>query len=141
MYIIILLSARIDLDVITSRHTNAYICDWRHNIGSTAIAIMISFLTSADNQQEVKDMADILLESFSFLYEDLNTSDAKKAFCSTFILQLLSTTHLQAINGAVEFVPGLSPLETFSGVIGLCDAAVKISSLDYNCSPWLTVFI
>ena len=86
-------------------------------------------------------MADMLLESFSFLYEDLDTSDAKKAFCSTFILQLLSTMHLQAVNGAIEFIPGLSLLGTFSGVIGLCGAAVKISSLDYNCSPWLMVFI
>ena len=84
-------------------------------------------------------MADMLLESFSFLYEDLDANDARKAFCSTFILQLLSTTHLQAINGGADFVAGLLPLGTFSGVIGLCGTAVKISSFHYNCSPWLMV--
>ncbi|KAG6369528.1 hypothetical protein JVT61DRAFT_14277, partial [Boletus reticuloceps] len=99
------------------------VCDWRHNIGSTAVSIVINFLQCADSDHEVRDMADMLLEDFSFLYEDLDASCAKKAFRSTFLLQLLNTAHLQSIDGAIKSYIGniLSPpLHTYCGIIGLC---------------------
>lgn len=100
-------------------------CDWRHNIASTALAIVISLLQCASNDCEVKDMADILLDSCSFLYEDLDTSSPNKAFRSNFMLQLLNAAHLQYVNGALQSLFAISlPLYTYSGIIGLCGAAV-----------------
>ncbi|KAF8119396.1 hypothetical protein EV363DRAFT_1103259, partial [Boletus edulis] len=70
------------------------LCDWRHNVGSTAMAIIMSFLQCADTDDEIRDMADMLLDDFSFLYEDLDASSPKKAFRSNFLLQLLNAAHL-----------------------------------------------
>ena len=61
------------------------LCDWRHNIGSTALMIIMSLLQCASSEWEIQDMADKLLESFSFLYQDLNADSPNKVFCSNLI--------------------------------------------------------
>ncbi|KAF8424795.1 hypothetical protein L210DRAFT_879295, partial [Boletus edulis BED1] len=105
------------------------LCDWRHNVGSTAMAIIMSFLQCADTDDEIRDMADMLLDDFSFLYEDLDASSPKKAFRSNFLLQLLNAAHLQCVNGAIakSFVTNVlsPPLQNYSGIIGLCGAALE----------------
>ena len=87
----------------------------------------MSFLQCASSDQEVRDMADMLLESFSFLYADLDASDPKKAFRSNFMLQLLDSAHLQYVNGAMQNVVAICPpLHSYCGIIGLCGAAVRL---------------
>ncbi|KAF8546418.1 hypothetical protein OG21DRAFT_1501980 [Imleria badia] len=105
------------------------LCDWRHNVGSTAMAIIMSFLQCADTDDEIRDMADMLLDDFSFLYKDLDASSLKKAFQSNFLLQLLNAAHLQCVNGAIakSFVTNVlsPPLQNYSGIISLCGAALE----------------
>lgn len=104
---------------------NQCLCDWRHNIGSTALAIIMTFLQCASNDREARDMADMLLESCAFLYKDLDTSNPNKAFRCQFMLQLLNMAHLQYISGALRSeIPVSPPLHQYYGVIGLCGAAV-----------------
>jgi len=70
-------------------------------------------------------MANMLLESFTFLYDDLDASNPKKAFPFHFVLQLLNVAHLQYMNWVMQkgmlVVP---PLHTYCGVFSLCGAAV-----------------
>ncbi|KAF8551141.1 hypothetical protein OG21DRAFT_1499313 [Imleria badia] len=102
------------------------LCDWRHNIGSTAVAIIISFMQCADNDREIRDMADMLLDNLSFLYEDLDASSPKKAFRSNFLLQLLNAAHLQCVEGAMKsVVANALSLHGYCGIIGLCGAALE----------------
>ena len=69
----------------------------------------------------------MLLESFSFLYADLDTSNLKKAFQSNFMLQLLDSAHIQYMNGAMQNVVTICPpLHSYCGIIGLCGAAVRL---------------
>ena len=99
--------------------------DWQHNIGSTAIAIVMSLLQCASSDQEVRDMADLLLESFSFLYDNLDSSRPEKVPQSNLMRQLLNSAHLQYVNGAMSHVHAVCPpLYNYCGVIGLCGAAV-----------------
>ncbi|KAN0091448.1 hypothetical protein V8E55_005014, partial [Tylopilus felleus] len=85
------------------------LCDWHHNIASTALAIIMIFFQCASSNIEVRDMADMLLEASAFLYDDLNSSSPKKAFRSHFILQLLHTLHLQYVTGALHTVHCIHP--------------------------------
>lgn len=116
---------------------NQRLCDWRHNIGSTALTIIMTFLQCADSDVEARDMADMLLESFAFLYQDLDASKPQNAFRSQFMLQLLNMAHLQYVNGAMKSpIPVVPPLCSYCGVIGLCGAAVR--SIDEKEIPTLT---
>ena len=81
----------------------------------------MTFLQCAENGREVRDMADMLLEESSFIYQDLDLSSTKKAFRSQFMLQLLNTAHLQYVTGAMRSVMCINPpLGNYVGVIGLC---------------------
>lgn len=116
---------------MTDERTKAYqrLCDWRHNVGSTAIALIMSLLQCADSNQEVTEMANMLLENFSFLYESLDTRKSEGAFRSQFMLQLLNMTHLQSTNSAMQNAAGPSPFD-YCGIIGLCGAAVRVFALN-----------
>jgi hypothetical protein len=86
----------------------------------------MSLLQSASSDREVRDMADMLLASFSFLYDDLDASNSKKAFRSNMVRQLLNSAHLQYVNGAMSHVHAICPpLANYCGVIGLCGATVR----------------
>ena len=100
-------------------------CDWRHNIGLTAIVVIMSLLQCASGNDEVKEMADLLLKDSSFLYDDLNSSSSKKAFRSNIICQLLNSAHLQYMASAMSQVHAIChTLFNFCGVIALCGAVV-----------------
>lgn len=105
------------------------LCDWRRdNIGSTALAIIMTFLQCADSDREARDMADMLLESFAFLYKDLEVKNPNYAFRSHFMLQLVNMAHLQYVNAAANMhpaIPIIPHLHTYFGVLGLCGAAVS----------------
>lgn len=102
-----------------------WVYDWQHNVASTAITIVISLLQCTSSDHEVKDMADILLESCSCLYTDVEACSPDKAFHSNLMLQLLNAIHLQYVNGSLQSLFAISPpLHTYSGIIALCAAAV-----------------
>ena len=85
----------------------------------------MSLLQCASSNEDIRDMADLLLEDFSFLYNDLDASSSKKAFRSNVIRQLLNSAHLQYVSGAMSHVHAISPpLFNYCGVIALCGAAV-----------------
>ncbi|KAI6141204.1 hypothetical protein BKA82DRAFT_133344, partial [Pisolithus tinctorius] len=71
--------------------------------------------------------AKLLLDHFTFLYEDLDTIVPEKAFHSIFVQQLLLSSHLTATKGYVQ-VPALDTLSLVKhgvvGALGLCAAVV-----------------
>ncbi|KAG1903739.1 uncharacterized protein F5891DRAFT_977309 [Suillus fuscotomentosus] len=103
------------------------LAEWRSNFGSTGLAIMMDFFTrNADTDPET--LADVLLEDFAFIYEDMENLDPMQAFRSPFMLQLFATAHLHAILGHVE-VPALKTyvlsVVGMTGVIGICAASLE----------------
>ncbi|KIO02520.1 hypothetical protein M404DRAFT_147753 [Pisolithus tinctorius Marx 270] len=69
----------------------------------------------------------LLLDHFTFLYEDLDTTVPEKAFHSVFVQQLLLSSHLTATKGYVQ-VPTLDTSSLAKhgvvGALGLCAAVV-----------------
>jgi len=96
------------------------LCEWRHGIGSAALALFTSFFAGMADDA-IEHTAQQLLEKFTFLYEDFNITEPDKAFRSDFITQLLATTHLCSIKGHVD-VPIFGT--DVKGIIGICGAAV-----------------
>ncbi|KAG1883956.1 hypothetical protein F4604DRAFT_1575107, partial [Suillus subluteus] len=104
--------------------------EWRSNFGSTAIAIIIDFLTS--NQEcDSQVLTGLLLKNFTFIFEDMDKCDPAGAFCSAFMLQLLGKAHLSVINGHAN-IPSLKTKDLttrgMAGVITLCATAVSLFS-------------
>ncbi|KAG2080560.1 hypothetical protein BD769DRAFT_1399677 [Suillus cothurnatus] len=123
------------------------LCTWRSNFGSTAIALIANFLASLreredEDEEEDEDenenadskekfmtqMAASLLEGYAFLFADPNTCKASEIYCSVFILQMIATTHLNAIAGFID-VPELDTRALSStkmeSVIGACAVALE----------------
>ncbi|KAG1724865.1 hypothetical protein EDB19DRAFT_1834016 [Suillus lakei] len=86
--------------------TAQHISEWWSNFGSTGIVIILDFLTQNSNCDPVK-LAKSLLVDYAFLFEDPDKPSLLTTYCSPFVLQLLGTAHLNAINGYVE-VPELN---------------------------------
>ncbi|KAF8549269.1 hypothetical protein OG21DRAFT_1525925 [Imleria badia] len=92
----------IDFHPATELDSSMMDFSWQGPIVSVAhqrVAMVISLLQSASSDDEVRDMADILLEDCSFLYKDLDAGCPEKAFRSNLVLQLLNATHLHGIIG------------------------------------------
>ncbi|KAG1896851.1 uncharacterized protein F5891DRAFT_913141, partial [Suillus fuscotomentosus] len=85
--------------------TAQHISKWCSNFGSTGIVIILDFLTRNSNCDPV-ELAKSLIAGYAFLFEDPENPSPLTTYCSPFILQLLGTAHLNAINGYVE-VPRL----------------------------------
>ncbi|KAG1886993.1 hypothetical protein F4604DRAFT_1675058 [Suillus subluteus] len=90
---------------------NQRICSWRSNFGSTAIALVTSFLAaSRDDENDDDDdgaeyeqgLATFLLENWAFLYEDPETCDADKIYRSVFMLELIESAHINMIAGFLD---------------------------------------
>ncbi|KAG2122709.1 hypothetical protein BD769DRAFT_1670635 [Suillus cothurnatus] len=130
------------MGVITQR-----LCTWCSNFGSTAIALIANFLASLrehedEDEEEDKDenenadskekfmtqMAASLLEGYAFLFVDPDTCKASEIYHSVFILQMIATTHLNAIAGFID-VPELDTRALSStkmeSVIGACAVALE----------------
>ncbi|KIK82058.1 hypothetical protein PAXRUDRAFT_154651, partial [Paxillus rubicundulus Ve08.2h10] len=103
------------------------LCEWRHGVSSAAIALFTSFFAGS-SLDDVKTTTDLLLDCLSFLYENLESSCPKKAFCSQFVVQLLATTHLPMIRGFIH-VPALDTISLtcsgVKGIVGLCCAVLQ----------------
>ncbi|KIK17696.1 hypothetical protein PISMIDRAFT_14942 [Pisolithus microcarpus 441] len=105
------------------------LCDWRHGFASTAVAQLGAFFLNPHDPSP-KATAQVLLDHFMFLYEDLDATLPEKAFHSVFMQQLLLGSHLSATKGFVQ----VSALDTSSlakhGVVGalsLCGAVLMRS--------------
>ncbi|KAI6140160.1 hypothetical protein BKA82DRAFT_4019654 [Pisolithus tinctorius] len=102
------------------------LCDWRHGFASAAIAQLIAFFLNPQDPLPA-NTAKVLLDHFTFLYEDLDMTVPEKAFCSIFVQQLLLSSHLTATKGHIQ-VPTLDTLSLVKhgvvGALGLCAAAV-----------------
>ncbi|KAI6020742.1 hypothetical protein BKA83DRAFT_4494550 [Pisolithus microcarpus] len=85
-------------------------------------------MVSVPHDLSPKSTAQLLLNQFTFLYEDLDVTIPDKAFCSVFVQQLLLGSHLSATKGYIQ-VPSL---ETSSlakhgivSALGLCSATLQ----------------
>jgi hypothetical protein len=106
--------------------------EWRSNIGSTALAIIVDFCSRVQNIAN-KDVAQALLEDFKFLYEDEDNMTRETAYKSAFLQQLIASAHLTAIIDHTD-VPALdtdnlAKGKYMDGLIVLCTIAVRIISL------------
>ncbi|KAL4071375.1 hypothetical protein V8B97DRAFT_2044816 [Scleroderma yunnanense] len=103
------------------------LCDWRHGFASTAVAQLTAFFLNPPDPSP-QDTMQLLLEHFAFLYEDLDSNDPDKAFCSVFVQQLLLTSHLNAMKGYIQ-VPALDTSSLVkhgvAGALGLCGAVLQ----------------
>ncbi|KAI5998887.1 hypothetical protein EDC04DRAFT_2975932 [Pisolithus marmoratus] len=82
---------------------------WRHNFASTVVVLVLDFFKE-NTDLNIETFCDILLEDQAFAYEDLDTNDSTKAFRLSLVLELLSTAHLQQVDGWVD-VPALQLVE------------------------------
>ncbi|KAI6142022.1 hypothetical protein BKA82DRAFT_27338 [Pisolithus tinctorius] len=103
------------------------LCDWRHGFASTAVAQLIAFFLNPQDPLPA-NTAKLLLNHFTFLYEDLNMTVPEKAFHSVFVQQLLLSSHLTATKGYIQ-VPTLDTLSLAKhgvvGALGLCAAVLS----------------
>ncbi|KAI6026453.1 hypothetical protein PISMIDRAFT_18646 [Pisolithus microcarpus 441] len=100
---------------------------WWHNFASTAVVLVLDFFKE-NSDLNIETFCDILLEDQAFAYEDLDTSDLTKAFHSSLVLELLSTAHLQQVDGWVD-VPALQLAEkhacSIKGALAMSTAALE----------------
>ncbi|KAG1837254.1 hypothetical protein F4604DRAFT_1692382 [Suillus subluteus] len=104
-----------------------HLAEWCSNFGSTGLAIMIDFFAQNEDTNP-KDLSEVLLEEFVFLFEDLDYSDTMKAFWSPFMIQLFATTHLHSIVGHAHVTAIKSDVLAASGMAGvlaLCASSLK----------------
>ncbi|KAG1884297.1 hypothetical protein F4604DRAFT_1919429 [Suillus subluteus] len=103
------------------------ISEWRSNFGSTGIVIILDSLTRNSDCDPV-ELSKSLIADYAFLFEDPDKPSPLTAYCSPFILQLLGTAHINAINGYVE-VPELDThvfvTHGMSRVIAVSAAAIE----------------
>ncbi|KAH7905577.1 hypothetical protein BJ138DRAFT_1105871 [Hygrophoropsis aurantiaca] len=101
--------------------------EWRSNIGSTAISLIVNFLADI-YENEVQSFATDLLADFAFLHEDMDSIHPDQAFRSDFMLQLLGTAHLSVIAGYGD-VPALKTkqlaISGMTGALALCATALE----------------
>ncbi|KAG1788747.1 uncharacterized protein HD556DRAFT_840807 [Suillus plorans] len=77
------------------------ISEWRNNFGSTAIAIIMDFMTR-NSDCAPGDLATSLVHDWIFVYENPDSPSPLTAYRSPFILQLLGRAHFNVIKGYVK---------------------------------------
>ncbi|KAG1866910.1 hypothetical protein F4604DRAFT_1927890 [Suillus subluteus] len=102
--------------------------EWRSNIGSTALAIIIDFCLRIMDAPNT-DIAKQLLQNYTFMYEDLDNISWDTAYLSAFLLRMIASTHLSAIIDHAD-VPMLHTDKLalgkgMDGVIVLCVVALE----------------
>ncbi|KAH7916932.1 hypothetical protein BV22DRAFT_1135872, partial [Leucogyrophana mollusca] len=103
------------------------LAEWRSNVGSTALALVIDFVHRVEGQS-YQDTARQLSDGYVFLYEDTDNPDRSRPYRSPFYLQLLASTHLSAIVDHVD-IPALNTdsLATYCmhGIFVACTIALE----------------
>jgi hypothetical protein len=97
--------------------------EWRSNIGSTALAIVVDFcsrIKDAPNDLVAKQ----LLKDCAFVYEDPDNISRETAYLSAFVLQMIASTHLSASVPALN-TDELALGKGMDGVIVLCIVAMS----------------
>ncbi|KAH7904888.1 hypothetical protein BJ138DRAFT_1106444 [Hygrophoropsis aurantiaca] len=101
--------------------TSQRLSEWRSNIGSTALALMINFCSHARDDTpegspklECKQIARNFLKDIKFIYQDPNNRSKETAYYSVFVLQIIASTHLSAISAYVD-IPELQTKELALG--------------------------
>ncbi|KAG2105809.1 uncharacterized protein F5147DRAFT_775129 [Suillus discolor] len=77
------------------------ISEWHNNFGSTAIAIIMDFMTR-NSDCAPSDLATSLVHDWIFVYEDPDSPSPLTAYRSPFISQLLGRAHFNVIKGYVK---------------------------------------
>lgn len=90
---------------------------------------MVDFFSKLDEDVDVEALADDFFDGYKFLQEDPDNPSPSRCFRSVFILQLLASTHLNAISGFVNITgwdtAALVNGKDQAGVIALAAAAVR----------------
>ncbi|KAG1798351.1 uncharacterized protein BJ212DRAFT_1488648 [Suillus subaureus] len=98
------------------------VSEWCSNFRSTVFAIVIAFCT-LNRDTSAKELSTLFLQQYAFLYPNPDEINKDKTFCSTFILELLTTAHLYCTLGHAD-VPALDTDNLaqggFVGALGLC---------------------
>ncbi|KAG1775763.1 hypothetical protein EV702DRAFT_972585 [Suillus placidus] len=102
--------------------------EWRSNIGSTALAIIVDFCSRIKDAPNAI-VAKQLLKNYAFMYEDSDNISRETAYLSVSVLQMIASTHLSAIVNHTD-VPALNTDELalgkgMDGVIVLCVVTVR----------------
>ncbi|KAF8128937.1 hypothetical protein EV363DRAFT_1339240 [Boletus edulis] len=103
--------------------------EWRYSFGSSALAMMLHFFSSLDDDDRVRSAAEFLATDFRFLREDPDSSEPTEMFRSPFLLILIAITHLSDIAAFVD-VPGwdtqaMAAGKGGEGVIAIASAALE----------------
>ncbi|KIJ12080.1 hypothetical protein PAXINDRAFT_157058 [Paxillus involutus ATCC 200175] len=115
-----------------TRNTNllcGFLASWplASQLQITAITLMSNFFAE-NNNTGIQELCEELLDGFTFMGEDLNTTDFNKGYHSKFILQLLATVHLQSCSSCPS-IPKLKTdaLKQYSivGALSMCAAALE----------------
>ncbi|KAG1750516.1 uncharacterized protein EDB91DRAFT_1078536 [Suillus paluster] len=107
--------------------TQQQLSEWRSNIGSAALAIIVDFCSCIKDAPNA-EVAKQLLKKYVFIYEDSDNILWEMAYLSAFILQLMATNHL-VVNADHIDVPALNTDELslggMDGAIMLCVVALE----------------
>ncbi|KAG1854514.1 hypothetical protein F4604DRAFT_1932778 [Suillus subluteus] len=76
--------------------TQQRLSEWRSNIGSTVLAIIVDFCSRIKDAPNAL-VAKQLLKDCAFVYEDPDNRSRETAYLSAFVLQMIASTHLSAI--------------------------------------------
>ncbi|KIK75807.1 hypothetical protein PAXRUDRAFT_29040 [Paxillus rubicundulus Ve08.2h10] len=79
-----------------------WLSEWWSGFGSTALAMLIDFFSKLDVNVNILGVAKDLKTGYTFLQEDPDSPQEEGMFCSTFLLELIGSTHLSNITGFVE---------------------------------------
>lgn len=103
--------------------------EWRSSFSSSALALMLHFFASLDDDDDMRSAAEFLVTDYRFLREDPGALEPTEPFRSAFLLILVAITHLGDIAAFVD-VPGWDMREMAAGkdgegVIAIASAAVR----------------
>ncbi|KAF9222236.1 hypothetical protein BS17DRAFT_839272 [Gyrodon lividus] len=103
--------------------------EWWSGFGSTTLAMLIDFFSKLDDDVNIHGVAEDLMTSYAFLQEDPDFPQEEGMFRSTFLLELIGSTHLSNITGFVEVprwdVQGMAREKNGEGIIAMASAALE----------------
>ncbi|KIK81740.1 hypothetical protein PAXRUDRAFT_155330 [Paxillus rubicundulus Ve08.2h10] len=119
--------------VTTSSSVFSVMLQWlsecQSGFDSTALAMLIDFFSKLDDDVNVHGVAKDLKTGYTFLQEDPDSPQEEGMFHSTFLLELIGSTHLSNITGFVEVpgwdVWGMASGKNGKGVITMASAALE----------------
>ncbi|KAF9218821.1 hypothetical protein BS17DRAFT_863839 [Gyrodon lividus] len=109
--------------------TLQWLSKWQSGFGSTTLTMLIDFFSKLNDDLNIHGVAKDLMTSYAFLQEDPDFPQEEGMFCSTFLLELIGSTHLSNITGFVEVprwdVQGMARGKNGEGIIAMALAALE----------------